>query len=397
MRRPLLLLILTGTAGLVWLFARPQPLLVDLSVVTRGSMVLTVREDGKTRIREKYTVSSPLAGRLIRIDLDPGDAVVAGETQLAVIQPTNPALLDPRALAEARARVQASTARLARLQPQQDATKEKLKFAETELGRVRQLSEKNAVPPQLLDEKQLAFDLARAEYNEVAFARDIAEYELKLDEAALIHSGEPGESQPEYQFPITAPITGQVLRVFHESATIVTAGSPLLELGDPADLEVEVDVLSSDAVRIRPGTAVFLEQWGGEHPLTGRVRRVEPAAFTKISALGVEEQRVNVIIDFEHQDVRVPLGDGFRVEARIVVWASEDVVKVPAGALFRSGRDWAVYCRVGGRAQLTRLTIGHRNETDAEVLSGLTQGAEVVLYPGDTVREGARLVPLAAE
>lgn len=449
MRRYFVLLILVcATAGLAWLFLRPAAVAVDLARVTRGELLLTVNDDGKTRIREKYVVSTPLSGRLIRIDLEPGDPVVAGTTQLAALQPTDPDLLDPRALAEARAREQAAAARLEQLEPRLQLARDRLNFAETEFGRVRQLEEKQAASEQQLDEARLAFDTARAEFTDALFAREIAAFELQQAQAALLHtSGDgtdrgasaaqrdpaagtpepgtpdpgappadhgpadrstrsddppretdavPGASPSPWQFTIHSPITGQVLRVFQESSTIIAAGAPLLEIGDPADLEVEVDVLSTDAVRIRPGAAVALEQWGGDQPLTGRVRLVEPSAFTKISALGIEEQRVLVIIDFDEQsqpEQPTALGDGYRVEARIVIWEGRDVLKVPVGALFRTGADWTVFCHRAGRAQMVRVQLGHRNDQEAEVLAGLQEGDEVVLHPGDRIQDGRRIQP----
>ncbi|MEZ6043637.1 MAG: HlyD family efflux transporter periplasmic adaptor subunit [Planctomycetaceae bacterium] len=404
MRRIIIITGLLSFAALVWFLLQPKPVAVDLAEVSRGDMVQTVQDDGRTRIREKYIISAPLSGRLVRVDLDPGDVVTASETQVAVIQPTDPSLLDPRALAEAEARVKTAEARIAQLEPRLKLAEEKLNFSETELGRIQKLSEENATGKSDLDAAKLSFAVARSEYSDAVYAQQIAEFELKLAQAALIHTSDAtattddktekaqaaAESR-EFQLPIRSPITGRVLRVFQESATVVAAGAPLLEVGDPADLEVEVDVLSSDAVRIEPGAMVFLEQWGGDKPLTGKVRLVEPSAFTKISALGIEEQRVNVIIDFESADEPPALGDGYRVDARIVTWQGQDVLKVPAGALFRSGNQWAVFRDVNNRAVTTLLKLGHRNDAEAEVLDGLSAGEHVVLHPGDLLQEGCLL------
>lgn len=394
MRRIVYLVVAIFGIALIWLVMRPHPVPVDLAVAARGSMLLTVHDDGKTRIREKYIVSTPVAGRLIRVDLKPGDPVIAGETQLSVIEPTDPTLLDPRALAEARAREQAAAARTKQLEPRLKLAQDRLNFAETEMSRVRQMFQKNAASQQQLDQSILAFDAAKAEYSDVVFAGEIAEYELKLSRAAMFHSGEqPADAAPAaFRLPIMSPITGKVLRVMQESATIVAAGAPLLELGDPADLEVEVDVLSTDAVRIQPGATAFLEHWGGETPIPARVRLVEPSAFTKISALGIEEQRVNVILDFDQKSQQPTkestLGDGFRVEARIVIWEGQDVLMIPAGALFRSENEWAVFRNVNDTAQTTTVRVGHRNDTHAEILDGLEPGAEVIVHPGDQLRNG---------
>ena len=404
MRRIVIITGLLSCAGLVWFLLQPKPVAVDFAEVTRGDMMQTVKDDGRTRIRERYIISAPLSGRLVRVDLDPGDIVTADETQVAVIQPTDPALLDPRALAEAQARVQTAEARIAQLNPRLKLAQEKLNLSETELGRIQELSEKNAAGQSDLDSAKLSFAVARAEYSDAMYAQQIAEFELRLAQAALIHTSdtngaaddttekpEVATKDREFQLSIRSPITGRVLRVFQESATIVTAGAPLLEVGDPADLEVEVDVLSSDAVRIRPGATVFLEQWGGARPLSAKVRLIEPSAFTKISALGIEEQRVNVIIDLDPADELPALGDGYRVDAGIVTWEGHDVLKVPAGALFRSGNEWAVFRNVRNRAVTTLLKLGHRNDDEAEVLDGLSSGDQVVLHPGDQLQEGSLL------
>jgi HlyD family secretion protein len=392
----LVIIAILGLAG--WLLLRPQPVAVDLGVVERGRLQLTVQDDGRTRIREKYVVSTPVSGRLIRIDLKPGDTVFAGESTLAVIEPTDPALLDPRALAEARARANAAEARLSQIEPQLEFAVRRLEFTETEFNRNQELAEKNVVSQQALKEAALALNSAQAQHAEALFAKTIAEYELRMAKAVLIHTQDQSTVDPEeyqgitpYRFPVLSPISGKVLRVMQESATIVMAGAPLLELGDPADLEIELDVLSTDAVKIKPGAAVTIEHWGGDHPLVGNVRLVEPSAFTKVSALGIEEQRVNVIIDFDRSLDLSSLGDGYRVEASIVVWESEDVLKVPIGALYRRSSDWAVLINQDGRAEERIVKIGQRNDREALVLDGLQPGMEVVLHPGDRLSHGSRL------
>ncbi len=396
-----------------WLVLQPAAIVVDLAAVTRGDMLQTVRDDGRTRIRERYTVSAPLAGRLVRVDLDPGDTVVAGQTLVAVIQPTDPALLDPRAVAEARARVQSAQARIAQLVPRLNLAREKLNLAEAEYGRIRKIFDQEASSRAGLDDAELAFDIARADYADVTYLQQIAEFELQLAQAALIHTDEQieeagtdndatepteseteasaNEAKKEFQLQIRSPVTGRILRVFQESATVIAAGEPLLEVGDPTDLEVEVDVLSSDAVQIQPGATVFLEQWGGDTVLPAKVRLVEPSAFTKVSALGIEEQRVNVIIDFVDDAPPPPLGDGFRVDARIVIWEGHGVLKVPAGALFRVGDDWAVFRNVNNRAITTAVKLGHRNDVEAEVIAGLQELDNVVVHPGDKLKDGSLL------
>lgn len=367
---------------------QPRPVDVDVATVSRGPLVVTVSDDGQTRIRERYVVSAPLGGRLVRIQLESGDPVTADETLLTTIEPTDPALLDPRAAAEAEARVRAAEVRLKQATPRSEAIYERMQLAASELQRVRELEEKNAVTEQEVEEKEYTYRETALQYRAAAFETEIARYELELAKAALRRTGSEDDLQ-NWSFPIRSPISGRVLRVFQESSTIVNAGERIIELGDPQDLEVVVDVLSTDAVRIRPNARVVLTRWGGDDDLPGRVQRIEPSAFTKVSALGVEEQRVNVIIDFDDEpDQRPPLGDGYRVEAEIVEWESDDVLTVPAGALFRTGDDWAVFRVREDHAERRLITVGHRNDLSAEVRDGLQEGDRVVLYPADRVTDG---------
>ena len=400
LRRILVLLIAAVVvASIVYAF-QPQPVGVDLARVTRGPLQVTIDEDGKTRIKERYIVSAPLAGRLLRIDMDPGDAVVSGISLLATIEPSDPELLDARALAEAEARVKATEASLQRTAPALEQARAALEFAETELARVLRLDEKRAISRQEVDDARLAFRLRTEEFRAASFAQDIARYELQQAQAALTRTRPATDENPHanWQFEIRSPIDGRVLRVLQESAAVVSAGTPLLEVGDPADLEIEIDVLSTDAVRVTPGAKVWIEHWGGDRPLVGTVRLVEPSAFTKISALGVEEQRVNVIADFVDPPAERPtLGDGFRVEARIVTWENESVLRVPSSALFREGTQWAVFVVDGGRAALRKVKLGRRNNLESEVLDGLSQDEQVVVHPSDRIRNGVAVRPRDAD
>jgi HlyD family secretion protein len=379
---------LAVVAAVVYLFW-PAPVAVQTARVGRGPLAVTVDEDGKTRIKERYEVFSPLAGQLRRIELHEGDPVETGQTLLATIEPADPSLLDARARAEATARVRASETAVEQSTSRLEKARADLAFAETELGRVREMRQRNAASDSELDGAQSKY---RAQSEEVAVARHavtIARFELEQAKAALIHTQETSNSIDEPRFEIRSPITGRVLRVIQESAGYVEPGTKLIEVGDAADLEVEVDVLSTDAVRVRPGNSVIIEQWGGERPLHGYVRRIEPSGFTKISALGVEEQRVYVIIDLvEPPQERPTLGDAFRVEARIVEWESADVLKLPLSALFRDGDEWAVFVVERGTARLRRVKIGHQSSLEAEVLEGLSAGEEVILHPGDNIRAG---------
>lgn len=375
--------------GLVWSFW-PQPAMVEVTTAVHAPLRVTVDEDGKTRIRERFMVSAPLAGKLQRIQLDPGDRITAGQTTLAIIEPQDPELLDPRASAQAEARVKAAEVALSRAEPLVERARVEMAFAESVVTRHRELVESHADSLERLEEAEM-LKLARSQdFRSAQFARDIARFELEMARAALVQSRttDAPDGAPA-SFILTAPVSGQVLRVLQRSATIVRPGSELLELGDATDLEVEVDVLSTDAVAIQPGAKAFLEQWGGDKPLEAVVRLVEPAAFTKISALGVEEQRVNVILDLVSPvEQRSSLGDAFRVEARIVLWEDQDVLQTPTGTLFREGGEWAVFVVADGIARRRIVTLGHRNSLAAQVLDGLQPGEQVVLHPSDQVHDG---------
>ncbi len=376
----------------------PEPVEVDLAEIARGAIRVTVDQDGKTRIRERYVVSTPLAGRLLRIDLDPGDEVTAGETLLATIEPRDPELLDARSIAQAEARVKAAEVALEQKVPMLEKARADQEYAEAELKRTSDARSRSpqAVSESEIESKQLAFRTSTALLRSASHNEEIARFELDQARAALIHS-RPQETvslptddgENGWNFAIRAPINGRVLRVFKESSAVVIAGTPLLELGDPRDLEVEIDVLSRDAVKIPAGAQVLLEHWGGPKVLQGQVRLVEPSAFTKISTLGVEEQRVNVIVDLlDPEPDRVALGDGFRVEARIIVQESADVLKAPTSALFRVGQKWAVFRVNDGVAHQQLVQLGLRNGLAAEVLEGLSVGDQVVVHPGDDIAAG---------
>lgn len=384
-----LAIIIAVVGGLVWSFW-PQPVLVELETIDAGPLQVTVDEDGKTRIKERYIVSSPVAGQLSRITLDPGDRVEAGATLLATMTPNVPDLLDPRTQLQAEAKVHSAESALARAEPLVERAKNEQSLAESQIERAHKLAQNHAISNERLDELETQARSRAHDYRSALFMRDVAQFELDLAKAALWRPA-PDDSAAAQPTPlaIRSPINGEVLRVFQESARSLPSGTPLLELGDPGNLEVEVDVLSNDGVRIKPGTPAFLEQWGGDAPLKAVVRLVEPAAFTKISALGVEEQRVNVILDInEPADRRLALGDAFRVEARIVIWKSDSVLQVPTGALFRHGNDWAVFVIDNGRARLRSVQVGQRNSLAAEIRGGLRKGDQVIMHPSDQVSDG---------
>ena len=382
--------------GLVAVALRPQPVLVDVAVVSDGPMQVTVDDDGVTRIKERYIVSTPLAGRLERIALEVGDSVTADTTVIANMQPTDPSLLDPRAAAQARARVRAAERRLEAAQVELTKAESSREFAQAELKRTTDLAGSAALSLSEREARELAFRLRSEESKAAQFGVDIAEYELELEKAALLLTdpeqtpeGSPGDTS--MQLEIKAPIDGRVLRIDQESTAVLNAGASIMELGDPSDLEVVADVLSVEAVKIKPGDQVQLVNWGGEEELRGEVRVIEPSGFTKLSALGVEEQRVNVVIDFlnAHND-RQQLGDGFRIDVRVVIWQSEKTLKIPTSALFRVGEEWGVFVKSGaGLAEQRIVKIGQNNGVEAQVLEGLNAGQTVIVHPSDSLDDGS--------
>lgn len=375
------LLLLVAAGVYVWL--RPADVPVELVAVRRGPLEITVDEEGETRVRERFTVAAPVTGRLARISLDAGDPVEAGQVVVEMV----PQALDPRFLAEARARQQAALAQTREADARVAQAAAALAQARRNADRARRLARNKTISAEEL-ESAILEETTRSKESEVAhYAARTAAHNLEATEAALLSSGE--DTAGNASIAVRAPVRGTVLRLFEESARVVMVGSPILEIGDPSDLEIVVDVLSTDAVRISPGAAVRLEDWGGELPLEARVRRVEPSGFTKVSALGVEEQRVNVIADF----VTPPagLGDGYRLEARIVTWRSDAVLKVPTGALFRRRDVWRVFRVENQRASEREVRIGHRNALEAEVLDGLAEGDYVVVHPSDLVADGVRV------
>jgi HlyD family secretion protein len=379
-----LLLLALIVAGL-W----PKPLPVETVAVARGALQVTVDDEGRTQVRNRYVVSSPAGGQLRRIELKAGAVVEAGRTVLAVLETGGADLLDARSLAQAEARVLGAESAREQAKAQQERAAATLALARAELARARILADQNVIPVQDLDIALTREATASQEARAAMFGLQVAEYELEQARAAL-GRGKPGGETTT--IPVVSPVGGRVLRVLQESARMVPSGFPLLEVGDPTDLEVWIEVLSRDGVRVRPGAKVWLEQWGGERPLEARVRLVEPAAFTKISALGVEEQRVYVIADLvEPVEARPTLGDGYRVEARIVTWEGENVLQVPAGALFQREGRWQTFVVEGGRARVRTVSVGRSNGVETEIVEGVAENEVVIVYPGDRIEDGSRV------
>ena len=370
----------------------PASVPVDLASVARGELVVTVEDEGETRVRDRFVVSAPVAGEVLRIELEPGDPVRRGETVLATFLPAPASPLDPRSRAEAEAAVRAARATLGATAAERERAAAALDLARSELERHRELAEQRIVSRQALEAKQTEARAAEEAVRAADFGVATAEHQMRMAEARLVQAR--GGTTSGRPLVIRSPIDGVVFKRYRESEAVVSPGEPLLELGDPRQLEIVSDLLSSDAVKVKPGAEVMIEQWGGEGTLRGRVRLVEPSGFMKISALGVEEQRVNVVVDFEDPaEAWSALGDGYRVEIQVVVWRGEDVLKAPTSSLFRKGETWAVFAVEDGRARLTTVEIGRRNGLEAHVLSGLDEGREVVVHPSDTLEDGSRIAP----
>jgi len=377
---------------LVYAF-QPRPVDVDLITVVEGPLHVTVDEEGETRIRDIFVLSSPIRGRVLRIEREEGDPVTANETVLAEIEPTEPTFLDARTEAEARAAVNTAIASLALAEAELIQAEAELDFATTERERIRTLRGSGTVSARALDDAERQFRIRDAATATARAAVAMRHSELEAAEARLLRPGDPVESIGECPcLPIRAPVSGQVLRVLHESEGVVDPGHPLLEIGDPRDLEVVVDFLSSDAVRITAAQSVLIDEWGGEVVLSGTVRRVEPFGFTKVSALGIEEQRVNVIVDFtDPPEIWARLGHGFQVDVSVVLDEAPNALKVPLTALFRHDNGWAVFVVSDGIAAVRPVQVGSRSDLEAQILGGLAPGDIIVRYPNDDIEDGVRV------
>jgi len=370
----------------------PRPVAVETAAVSKGKFVATVDEDGKTRIRERYVVAAPLPGRLSRVRLKAGDQVKADDA-IVTIMPSPAPFLDPRSRREAEERLGAADASRERSKAVVERAQAQTVQAKIDLDRTRTLTERGASTAQALERAETAMRVAERDLRAAQFQDHAAEHELAQAKALLVQYSSGGDTPPE-RWTVTAPVSGLVLKVLQESETIVQPGTPILEIGDPLDLELVVDVLSTDAVEIRPGAEVAIEHWGGPGVLTGRVRRVEPAAFTKISTLGVEEQRVNVLIDIASPPKHWSgLGDAYQLDTRITVFSRDDATIVPTGALFRSGEGWSVYVVSDGRAQRRAVELLRRSGRFAAVSAGVQTGEQVIVYPSDRIAPDVRVEP----
>lgn len=379
------LAVLLLAAWLAW----PNPIPADLATVKKSAMEVTVDDDAKTRVRRIYTVSAPLAAKVLRTPLEAGDEVIADQTVVAILQPSTPSFHDARTHEELRSGLAAAESAVTLADAERRRIEAALAYSRSELQRAQALATKGVISPKTLDKS--TFDVAT---NEAALASAKAQLEVRRFErssfAARVQnpSGITAQTDAACCIQIRAPVTGRVLKRIQESEAVVPAGAPLIEIGNPRDLEVVADLLSTDAVQIKPGFAVRIDGWGGS-PVQGRVKRVEPAGFLKVSALGIEEQRVRTTIDLvDPPAVWSSLGHDYRVTVHIVTWSTTAALTVPVGALFRDSERWAVFSVVNGRARTTPIQIGHRNSQVAEVISGLSEGDQVVLHPSDRISDG---------
>ena len=382
---------------LVW-FAWPAPLVVDIGIVSKGPMEVTIDDDGKTEVRHVYTVSAPIAGKVLRISQPAGDEgvsrhvgdqVTANETVVAVMQPTVPGFIDFRTREEAEAAVAAADGAVKYAESEVHRLEAAVTFYRAEFVRTQALARTQTVSVQALDKAK--FD---AESNEASLASAKAQVQVwqsvraSLAARLIDPSGAVSPSNPGCCIQLRAPVSGRVLKINQESEAPVQAGTPLIEIGDPLDLDVVADLLSTDAVQIKIGAPVRIDGWGGPS-IRGRVTKVDPAGFLKVSALGIEEQRVRTTIDFtDPPEFWSRLGHDYRVIVHITAWSASDALTAPVAALFRQGENWAVYAVEDGRAQVRQITIGHRNNRSAEVLSGLSAGDRVILHPSDRIQQG---------
>ncbi|HET7212227.1 MAG TPA: efflux RND transporter periplasmic adaptor subunit [Terriglobia bacterium] len=371
-------------AILIVLALIPSPLEVETARVARGPLRVTIDQEGETRARDRFVISSPVVGRLQRVSFDDGDAVKQNE----VVARIDPLPLNQREREEVEARVESAESALRQAKARAAKAREDMEQARRDRVRSENLAKEKVISDQALDLARNAAITSAQEFEAAQYNVQVAASEMKIARAGLV-SMEASRGRPAPLIVLRSPVSGRVLRVLEKSERVVPAGAPIVILGEPDKIEIVADVLSTDAVKIQHGAPVLLAGWGGEHPLQARVRLVEPYGFTKVSALGVEEQRVNVISDFV--DPPGPLGDGYRVECQITIWSGENILKVPMSSVFRRGQGWGTFVVANGRAQVRGIEIGHRNETEVEILKGLAEREEVILHPPNQVTVGVRV------
>ena len=376
-------------AMLTWGF-RTQPVLVETVAAKRAPLIITIEEEGRTRVIDRYIISAPVDGVACRLHLNVGDTVEQGQVLLA-ITPRESQVLDPRSRAQAQAKVSAAKSTLRAAEEQARAATAAAKLASNEMKRLSPLLEKALISREAFDKVKTEAQTSSANKRSADFNVDVAKYELQAAQTMFAYSAST-TNEPAERVPVLSPITGKILKVKRQCKGPVRTGEELLEVGDPAALEIEVDVLSADAVKIKQGMKVLLDRWGGDQPLEAVVRLIEPIGFTKISALGVEEQRVLIISNFTSpHDLWQRIGDGYRVEAKFILWQDDDVLQIPASSLFRYKDGWAVFVAKDGYAQRREVSLGQRNGLTAQVLEGIKTGELVINHPSDDVENDSKI------
>jgi HlyD family secretion protein len=374
----------------LYLALRKPPYQVDLARVTQGPITVTIDDEGETRVHDLYVIAAPINGRLTRINLKAGDAVVGGRTVVARITPLDPDFLDRRNEVRVRAQIQALDAMLASSSMRIEQARAARDLAIQEQGRLKTLFERGFATRAALDRANTSVSTYSAVYSEAVRVSEAARFDRDAARANLVSPNSPRNGGRMLE--VRSPVSGAVMRLPRVSESAVAAGTPLLEIGDPRDLEIVTDLLSADVVRLKVGASVLIDNWGGEKPINGRVRRIEPYGFTKISALGVEEQRVNVIIDItDPPTLWARLGHGYRVIVRVVEWEDSNALQLPVSALFRDKGAWAVFAVKRGRASLMPIKVGRLNDEAAEILDGIPKGTAVILHPSEKIIDGSRI------
>lgn len=372
------------TSALVYGF-RPQPRLVDVAEATHARMQVSVEEEGKTRVIDRYIISAPVPGTTCRTGLNVGDQMDKDQALMS-IDPLRSQALDPRRMAEAQSRVAAANAALKAAEQTAQSAAAEAQLAQKELSRLKPLAEQGHISQDKLDHIETLVRSTSATQRSSRFAVDVMRHELEAARTAFQYTGTKAGLDPSSTVIVRAPVSGKVLKIHQECEGVVSAGQPLMEIGDTRSLEIETDVLSSDAVKIKPGMKVTFSRWGGESLLEGKVRTVEPVGFTKVSALGVEEQRVLVISDFtSDMEQWQSLGDGYRVEAHFILWEADNILQIPASALFRYNEGWAVFVMDDEKAKRRIVEVGQRNGLSAQIVAGLEPGEKIITHPDDSI------------
>jgi len=394
LRRKLFVIIIIAVVVLATVYGfLPKTQQVDIVNVARGPLQVTIEEEGRTRLKDRFIISAPIAGYMRRIDKKVGDPVKKGQT-VVVLEPLRSQSLDPRSRAEAEVTVSAAEASLNAAIEKERATTADADYIEKRLERISNLYSKAYVAKDQFEQTESEAKKARAVQRSAKAAIDVARSELERAKTTLQNFSPPKKTGKYIAVYVSSPVSGNIFRIYRESEGAVNVGEPLMDIGNSKNLEVRVEVLSSDAVKIKKGTNVLFKRWGQEEPLTGRVRIVEPAGFTKISSLGVEEQRVLIIADITSPPEKWrALGDGYRLEAHFIVWEGKDILQVPTSALFRSGKDWAVFVEEKGKARRRLVEVGQRTGLTAEIISGLQESERVVAYPDDSVSDSTKIKP----